>query len=206
MNLATCDDVTAIEFEDIRKEPNNRVYSVRFRQPIAIQTKRASTLRSDLLNETGETMPFAYFTLDAESEALLRSFETWVVAAAKENKSTWFKKDIDDAYLDTSFKSYFKSAGHFVVRIAEDVAAFTPKGEPLPLSEVAPEATAVLLLEASQITFGRTEFGCLWKLKQMMVFPPKPDAAKKGCMIRWVDEDEEATKVEADDGDGDYFL
>lgn len=205
MNLATCDDVTAIEFEDIRKEPNNRVYSVRFRQPIAIQTKRASTLRSDLLNETGEAMPFAYFTLDAESEALLRSFETWVVAAAKENKSTWFKKDIDDAYLDTSFKSYFKSAGHFVVRIAEDVAAFTPKGDPLPLSEVAPEATAVLLLEASQITFGRTEFGCLWKLKQMMVFPPKSEAAKKGCMIRWVDEDEEATKVE-DDGDGDYFL
>jgi len=203
VTLATHDDVTTIEFENVRKD--DRVYSVRFREKALIQTKPTSNaLCSALVSEDGEPMPFVHVNLDAESETLLRTFEKWVLASTKENKLDWFKKDIDDAYLDTSFKSYFKNTtNHFVLKVAEDVAAFTPQGDPLSLSDIAPDATVVLLLEASQITFGKTEFGCLWKLKQMMVLPPKPP--KKACLIQFIpDEDEDQDDIQSKDGE--YFL
>jgi len=195
-----------IELQNSCVKNENKTYSVKFPEKIVLQTKRSVV--GHLFNEEGDIMPFAHMTLDPESSKALQGFETWVLRAAKEHKTSWFKKNISDSYLENSFKSYFKPDGQFTARVAEDFLVFSPSGENLSdVSEALKNGSeAILLLETSQITFGKTEFGSLWKLKQAVVVPPKP---RPECLIQFVDDEGDlgdAGPHPDEDADENYFL
>jgi len=206
MNLKTIQYETIELLESVKKD--NKTYSVKFPEKIMLQTKRC--VLGPLFNDEGDVMPFAHITLDPESAKALQGFESWVLQAAKDHKTSWFKKSISDSYLENSFKSYFKpDGGQFTAKVAEDFMVFSSAGDHL---RDVPEALktpgtseVVLLLETSQITFGKTEFGSLWKLKQAVVVPSRP---KPECQIQFVDDDDEDTAAgpHPEDGDENYFL
>lgn len=207
MNLKTI-QYDQIELESVKKD--NKTYSVKFPEKIMLQTKRS--VLGHLFNDEGDIMPFAHITLDPESTKALQGFEAWVLQAAKEHKTAWFKKSISDSYLENSFKSYFKpdTSGQFTAKVAEDFMVFSSAGDQLRDVSAAlqnPVGTeVVLLLETSQITFGKTEFGSLWKLKQAVVVPPKP---KPECLIQFVEDGEDVGDggpLPEEDGDENYFL
>jgi hypothetical protein len=207
MNLKTI-QYDQVELQSVKKD--NKTYSVKFPEKIMLQTKRS--VLGHLFNDEGDIMPFAHITFDPESAKALQGFESWVLSAAKEHKTSWFKKSISDSYLDNSFKTYFKpESGQFTAKVAEDFMVFSSAGDHLPdvSNALKNGSEVVLLLETSQITFGKTEFGSLWKLKQAVVVPPKP---KPECMIQFVDDDEGEGCQDIvgpnpeEDGDENYFL
>lgn len=208
MNLKDADVLKTIEIEDVKKD--SRVYSAKFAEKLVLQTKR-STLRSDIFNDDGEILPFATVELDGESAAAIAAFEDWILETSKANKAAWFKKAISDAYLDSSFKTYLKTPPTanrkkaLTAKVAEDFTVFSTEGEVLDLERAAlpVESQAIFLFEASQITFGKTEFGCLWKLKQAVLLPAKP---KPECLIQYDKEATVATVASVEDEDAEYFL
>jgi len=207
MNIKDADVLKTIVIDGVTKD--NRVYSAKFAEKLVLQTRR-STLRSDLFNDEGEILPFATIELDAESAGAMAAFEDWVLDVSKANKGTWFKKAISDAYLESSLKTYLKAAtsAHkkraLTAKVAEDFTIFSTEGEVLDLDrDVLPvESQAIFLFEASQITFGKTEFGCLWKLKQAVLLPTKP---KPECLIQY-EPSVTAAAGPPEDDDAEYFL
>ena len=194
---------TVIAFENVKKD--ERTYSVKFAEPLTIQTKRSSVASGDF------SSPLVRVDLDAETADLLRAFEVFIKAETKKRKSEWFKKAISDAYLDSSFKTYFKDGDaapdRTALKVADDFALFDAEGDALEDAErtvgdaANPVGDYVFLLEATQITFGKTEYGCLWKVRQAVVLPPPP---KTKCLIQVTDD--EAVAPGAADDDEDYFL
>ena len=194
---------TVIAFENVKKD--ERTYSVKFAEPLTIQTKRSSVASGDF------SSPLVRVDLDAETADLLRAFEVFIKAETKKRKSEWFKKAISDAYLDSSFKTYFKDGdaapNRTALKVADDFALFDAEGDALEDAErtvgdaANPVGDYVFLLEATQITFGKTEYGCLWKVRQAVVLPPPP---KTKCLIQVTDD--EAVAPGAADDDEDYFL
>ena len=191
---------TVIAFENVKKD--ERTYSVKFAEPLTIQTKRSTVASGDF------SSPLVRVDLDAETADLLRAFEVFIKAETKKRKSEWFKKAISDAYLDSSFKTYFKDGDaapdRTALKVADDFALFDAEGDALEDASgdaASPVGDYVFLLEATQITFGKTEYGCLWKVRQAVVLPPPP---KTKCLIQVTDD--EATAPGAADDDEDYFL
>ena len=191
---------TVIAFENVKKD--ERTYSVKFAEPLTIQTRRSSVASGDF------SSPLVRVDLDAETADLLRAFEVFIKAETKKRKSEWFKKAISDAYLDSSFKTYFKDGdaapNRTALKVADDFALFDAEGNALEDASgdaASPVGDYVFLLEATQITFGKTEYGCLWKVRQAVVLPPPP---KTKCLIQVTDD--EAVAPGAADDDEDYFL
>jgi len=199
------DSFDAIAFEDVKKD--ERTYSVKFAEPLTIQTRR-STVASGC---DGFSSPLVRVDLDAETAQVLRDFEAFIKDETKKHKAEWFKKTISDAYLESSFKTYFKDGATATTafKVAEDFALFDASGNALAdasgnaLADASANAADfILLLEATQLTFGKTEYGCLWKVRQAVVLPaPK----KRECLIQVTDDDEAAAPGTVDD-DEDYFL
>lgn len=186
---------TAIAFENVKKD--ERTYSVKFTEPLTIQTRRSTVASGDF------SSPFVHVDLDAETAQVLRDFETFIKEETKRRKSEWFKKTISDAYLDSSFKTYFKDApARAAIKVADDFALFDAEGNALADPMTGDEC--VLLLEATQITFGKTEYGCLWKARQAVALPPLPPKAR--CLIQVTDDEADAGAAAARDDDEDYFL
>ena len=189
------DSFDAIAFEDVKKD--ERTYSVKFAEPLTIQTKR-STVATGC---DGFSSPLVRVDLDAETAQVLRDFEAFIKEETKKHKAEWFKKTISDAYLESSFKTYFKGddTATAAFKVAEDFALFDASGNALADAE---GNDFIFLLEATQLTFGKTEYGCLWKVRQAVVLPaPK----KRECLIQVTDDDEAAAPGTVDD-DEDYFL
>jgi hypothetical protein len=187
---------TVIAFENVKKD--ERTYSVKFAEPLTIQTRRSTVASGDF------SSPLVRVDLDAETAQILRAFEVFIKAETKKRKNEWFKKAISDAYLDSSFKTYFKDGDaapdRTALKVADDFALFDTEGNALE-DAASPGDDYVFLLEATQITFGKTEYGCLWKVRQAVTLPPPP---KTKCLIQ-VTDDEEVAPGAADD-DEDYFL
>jgi len=191
MHLSSFD---AIAFEDVKKD--ERTYSVKFAEPLTIQTKR-STVATGC---DGFASPLVRVDLDAETAQILRDFEAFIKEETKKHKAEWFKKTISDAYLESSFKTYFKDGSNNTAafKVAEDFAVFDASGNVLADAE---GNDFIFLLEATQLTFGKTEYGCLWKVRQAVVLPaPK----KRECLIQVTDD--EAAPLGVADDDEDYFL
>lgn len=187
------DSFDVIAFEDVKKD--ERTYSVKFTTPLTVQTRRSTVASGD-----GFSSPLVRVDLDAETAQVFRDFEAFIKDETKKHKSEWFKKTVSDAYLDSSFKTYFKGNNTAAFKVAEDFALFDASGNALAADDAPPDADFIFLLEATQITFGKTEYGCLWKARQAVVLPaPK----KRECLIQVTDD--EAVVPGADD-DEDYFL
>lgn len=203
LSKETSSSFDAIAFENVKKD--ERTYSVKFSEPLTIQTKRSTVASGDF------SSPLVRVDLDDETAQILRAFEVFIKDETKKRKSEWFKKAISDAYLDSSFKTYFKDGdaapNRTALKVADDFALFDAEGNAL-ADAASPGDDAertvgdyVFLLEATQITFGKTEYGCLWKARQAVPLPPPP---KTKCLIQVTDD--EATAPGAADDDEDYFL
>ena len=118
---------TVIAFENVKKD--ERTYSVKFAEPLTIQTRRSTVASGDF------SSPLVRVDLDAETADLLRAFEVFIKAETKKRKSEWFKKAISDAYLDSSFKTYFKDGdaapNRTALKVADDFALFDAEGNAL---------------------------------------------------------------------------
>ena len=196
----TKDSIETIAFEDVKKD--DRTYSVKFADKISLQTGRSTMMSPSIVDADNDIVPFLQVTLDAKTADVLRTFEAFIKKTTKTKKVEWFKKAISDAYLESSFKTNFKDAPAQAAsfKVAEDFALFDAQGTVVDPAALVQGTDVVLLLEATRITFGKTEYGCLWKVRQGVLLPPKP---KPECLIQVTDD--EATAAPEDDDD-DYFL
>jgi hypothetical protein len=105
-----------------------------------------------------------------------KAFDERIVAAVTDNKDAWFGQrgaDLDEQFLRESFKSFWTDETSLKVRVAEDdedlVVYDTSKT--LVRSPVfpSPETRVKAVLEFSKITFGKTTYGGMWRLKQLKI-------------------------------------
>jgi hypothetical protein len=129
------------------------------------------------------------FVLLKPKAALLDTFkvvEAQAIALAIANKATWFREDISEDTIAASFKSFVDGeAGTVRVRVSEALAVYDA-GKAL-VSSPPPKGTRVrAVLELARITFGKTQFGLVWTLKQL-----KLADIPAACLFD--DEDEDGT-------------
>ena len=147
-----------------------------------------------------EESNLVHLKLDKKGTHVLKSIEDAIIGAAIENKLNWFKKDLEDGFIRTNLKSYFKTNEVLTCRLNPEHTLFFDEERNI----IAPDSfkagsTVVAVLELPYVSFGKTEFGVLVKVKQMQLVTEK----KKECLIddTLIDEDE------TDYGnDGSYFI
>ena len=153
-------------FSEMRK--SNGVYVVPF-STIAIQTPvvilKDPLTRSATLKVPGK---FANF---------VKKIEESILEATKSHKKSWFKEELDDKTIEEGFKS-FLDGDILKVKVDEDLASFD-EHENLVENDFEVPTGLRCILEASEISFGRSEFGVVFSLTQaQIVKPPKCKISK----------------------------
>lgn len=143
------------EFGEMRKE--NSVYFVPLRKAVLIQTPVVKLLEPISGDSTivRVSSGFAKFVKNHEENML---------KLVKENKSNWFKNEIDESALDSGFKSFLES-DTLKVKISEDFAAFDTDGGFIDNTFCTP-AEVRCILKISGVWFGSSEFGSIMSLVQ----------------------------------------
>lgn len=150
---------TAFEFGD-ELVRDGSVYTVPLKDPVTVTTG-AISIESALLPES----KFAILSIDTDLQTFLSGVETRVVNHCLAHKDTWFGGN--DAIEEHLRKFVFD--GEVKVRVdTEDLTCFDAR-KGLSEDPPAPGVRINALLEASKITFGRTEFGLIWTLRQVRV-------------------------------------
>ena len=165
---------TDLNFAPMEKE--GRSYVVRLDPPLVLETPPLA-LTSALADEAGEPAPFAYVQPPPAFEDFLRRAEATLLARCLEHKKEWLRKDIDDDALRASFKSLFRSGG-FRLKVPQDVAVFGADRKPAAVADFQAGTSAKCILVLKQLTFGKTEFGGIWRLLQAQEVP------QPTCLIR----------------------
>lgn len=151
---------------------NESVYVALLNPALTVATP-TSTLLTSLAagaddNDAEDQPAFALLKVNAASMATLKAVEDAALEACFKNKATWFREDLDDETLRASFKSFLDQDAKTVkVRVSEGVAAFDTDRTKLPLPAEGCKVKAVL--ELSRLTFGKTECGLVWTLRQVKV-------------------------------------
>lgn len=143
------------EFGEMRKE--NGVYFVPLRKPVLIQTPVVKLLEPISGVSTVVRVPdgFAKFVKNHEENML---------KLTKENKTRWFKDDIENSALDSGFKSFLES-DTLKVKISDDFAAFDTAGGFIDSTFCTP-AEVRCILKISGVWFGSVEFGSIMSIVQ----------------------------------------
>jgi hypothetical protein len=143
------------EFGEMRKE--NGVYFVPLRKPLLVQTPVVKLLEpiSGVSTVVKVSGGFSKFVKNHE-ENMLR--------LAKENKTKWFKNDIENSALDSGFKSFLES-DTLKVKISDEFAAFDTDGGFIENTFCTP-AEVRCILKISGMWFGSAEFGSIMSLAQ----------------------------------------
>lgn len=143
------------EFGEMRKE--NGVYFVPLRKPVLIQTPVVKLLEpiSGVSTTVRVSGGFAKFVNNHEENML---------KLVKENKTKWFKNDIENSALDSGFKSFLES-DTLKVKISDDFAAFDTAGDFIDSTFCTP-AEVRCILKISGVWFGSAEFGSIMSLAQ----------------------------------------
>jgi hypothetical protein len=141
------------------------VYVAHLDPALTVSTPAVTLLTS--LAPTGEDLPtFALLKVGASALASFKTVEDAALAACFRNKASWFREDLADETLRSSFKTFVdEDAKTIKVRVAEGVTAFGVERAPLELPGEGVKVKAVL--ELSRLTFGKTECGVVWKLRQL---------------------------------------
>jgi hypothetical protein len=107
----------------------------------------------------------------------VRKLEGSVLEATKSHRSEWFKEDIDDDTIEEGFKS-FLDGDVLRVKVDEDLASFDEHENLIDNDLEAPSGLRCIL-EASEISFGKSEFGVVFSMSQAQVAkPPKCKISK----------------------------
>ena len=148
---------------------NESVYVALLNPPLTVATPTSTLLTSLAPGPDDENLPaFALLKVNAASLATLKAVEAAALEACFKNKATWLREDLDDDTLRASFKSFVDEESKTLkVRVSEGVAAFDSDRVQLPLPAEGAKVKAVL--ELSRLTFGKTECGLIWRLRQVKV-------------------------------------
>ena len=179
-------DPSSLAFQPMRRDATK--YVVPLARELLVVTPPLGV--SPLVDEDGEPAGVVWLRATAGPFAdFARAVEASVLDSVIANKREWLRKDVPDDSLRTSFKSFLGPEG-LRVKGGADVAAFGADRSLTDLSLVrGPRVRAVLSLRA--VTFGKTEFGCLWRLVQVI------DAPEPACLFQ--DDPDDADPDDDDD-------
>jgi hypothetical protein len=154
-------------FSEMRKV--HGVYVVPFSSPIIVQTPvvilKEPLSRSGILKVPGK---FAKF---------IKKIEESILNATKSHKNEWFKEELDNNTIEEGFKSFLDGT-NLKVKVDEDLASFDEHENLIDNDFDAPRGLRCIL-EASEISFGRSEFGVVFSMTQaQIVKPPKCKISK----------------------------
>lgn len=150
-----------IKFESMRKV--GTVYFVPFSKPVRVQTPVLKLVEFDAS---------AAFKVPRSFAAFVANFEEHLLLAVSANKKLWFKKDLSEESLRSSFKT-FLSGCTFRAKVGDDVAAFDDEGDHMDTAEIRLPMGVRCILELDGICFGRTEFGGMWSISQLRATEPR---------------------------------
>lgn len=181
-------DLAGLAFGPLARE--GRSYVARLAAPLLVVTPPCA-LASPLVLEDGSPAPFVWLRPPPAFAQFAAATEARLLQAALDNKVEWLRKDVPDEALARSFKSFLRAEdGALRVKLA-DVQAFDAGRAPVDLADVrGPRVRAVLGLR--QLTFGKTEFGGMWRLAQVLDVPDAP------CLFQ-DDPDDDDVDSEIDD-------
>ena len=163
----------ALAFQPMRRDKNK--YVVPLTRELLVVSPPVGV--SPLVDDDGEPCAVVWLRATAGPFAdFARAVEASVLESVIANKTQWLRKDVPDDSLRTSFKTFLGPEG-LRVKGGADVAAFDADRALTDLSLVrGPRVRAVLSLRG--VTFGKTEFGCLWRLVQVI------DAPEPACLFQ----------------------
>lgn len=126
--------------------------------PLAVVTPTI-TIRTEI-KEDDEDLEYVDLRLKTSACDLMRRLEEDVLQKAKHSKDEWFQNpDMDDAFLDHSFKRFVDDGRVITVRLDDTLE--------VPDGHVPKGTKAKVVLECEGAVFTRTQFGVLWTLKMI---------------------------------------
>jgi hypothetical protein len=151
------EDITpsATCFSDLTKE--NGMYTVKFR-PIHVQTPVV------ILEE--HQRRFAILRLPQKFCDFVENVEKSIGDAAKENREKWFKAPLDDDDISQGLKT-FLDGNSLKVKVDEDFVLFD--NTETCVDDITTPLKVRCILKASEICFGKSEFGTIFTLKQAQI-------------------------------------
>lgn len=174
-------------FGSLEREP--KLYAVSISPALRVQTP-VLTVVNDTVAEPGAAL--ALKGAHQAPDGLFKFFkdvESRVLDACIENKAAWFPKGetLDADTLRSSFKTFVVD-DCLKTRFQDDCVVYDQNRHPLEDPADLSAGTQVrCVLELSKISFGKHEFGVMWRVAQMLLLP--------GCLI------DEADVVESGDED-----
>ena len=185
-------DLSKLPFKKSPVKVKN-VLTVPLEPAVKIQTDLL-TATTPLCDENKEVLASLYARANGPFLKFLKSFEDTLLAAAKDNASTWWPKPVTAAMIDNGFKSYFRNDDVFKINIRQPVEplVFDCEGKDLPDDAVGPGVKFWAVLEAQRVVLGKQEFGIVWRLNQLMVKPTTK------CEITLPSD---VSNIESDEGD-----
>jgi hypothetical protein len=148
-------DPSARDFSDLTKE--NGMYTVKF-APVYVQTPVV------VLEE--HQRRFAILRLPQKFRDFVAHLEKSVGEAAKDNREKWFKSPLGDDDIAQGLKTFLDGQS-LKVKVDEDFVLFD-KTETC-IDEIKTPFQVRCILKASEICFGKSEFGTIFTLKQAQI-------------------------------------
>lgn len=157
---------------------------VPFSPPVRIQTDlltAVTPLSTRAEDGTCEVLPSLTARASGDFLAFLKKFEAAVLATAKANAGKWWpRRNLDAGVIENGHKTYMKGKDVFKLKVdfTGDPIVWNLKSEPQESDVLTPGQQFWAVLEAQRVVIGRSEFGLVWRLHQVM---HKPMAA---CVVR----------------------
>lgn len=176
-----------IEFEDVHREGS--MYTARFKNKISIQSP-VVVCKETITNASGEILPYVYITPDAALEKWVLAFDDYILDQADKNKEKWFRKSTSASDIQQTYKSYLRDKT-FRLRLTDDVEIFDSSRNLVNPADLKAGTKVKLIMDLGRVSFGRNEWGCVWRASQVMV------QNTRGCLFTEdTDDDDVETDVE----------
>lgn len=159
----------SISFGDLEKE--TRLYAVQLSDPLVVQTP-AVVLASDL---TGEPESVAFLKVPSQVANFVKTVDSWILDQAIAHKADWFKNaEVSDDTLRGSFKCFLKeegTGGILKVRIGDNLTCFGSDKSVVDATDIHVGTQIRCVLTLGKVSFGRHEFGAIFRVSQIRVLP-----------------------------------
>ena len=176
-------------------------------EKIAIQTPKCGLPYGINSFDTGTSTKYsADLVLDKDTDKIkdflrfLKEFDEAIKSKAHEMSVKWFGRELETEVIDSIHKNSLRKNGTVMrTKIVTDTKSnplctiFDEKKNIMSISNIV-KSDCQCVLELTGIYFIAKEFGCTWKVMQMMVFPIKTLSGY--AFIDSDDEDEDAEPVE----------
>lgn len=143
-------------------------------QPTVTITTPPCTLETILEQED-----FAVLKLSKACAQAFAHVEAAVLEEALTRKDQWFREGTSDEAVREAYKQFVDVENQtLTVKVADDIAAFDVDKTSVDLP-AAPSTRVKALLALTHLSFGKHEWGALWRLKQVKVLPDPTYALKE---------------------------